>query len=106
MATIGPVSYPTSTTWEVEVTGLASGVNSFTVSDGPLPQILPFTIGPGTSLEVQATLRWRLKYGAVPLQIQAPSGGAYVATPLRLSDGTNFDDHVGIDLPFLLPRRF
>jgi hypothetical protein len=31
---IGVVTYPTSTTWECQITGLASGANLFTVSDG------------------------------------------------------------------------
>lgn len=34
MAIIGTVIYPTETTWEVEVTDLATGTNTFTVSDG------------------------------------------------------------------------
>jgi hypothetical protein len=34
MATIGTVTYPTDATWQVQVTGLATGTNTLTVSDG------------------------------------------------------------------------
>jgi len=81
MATIGTVTYPTATTWEAPVSGLAPGVSTFSVTDGT----------DTVAVSVTVPFSHRLRYGAAgrpPLFVS--TGGNFAPVPLRISTGATY----------------
>lgn len=78
MATIGPVSYPTDTSWTVQVSDLPVGATTLTVSDGV------------ETITTVVTNRIRLRKGSAPAPLHVSNGAALVDTQFLVSNGSTY----------------
>jgi hypothetical protein len=100
MATIGTVTYPTATTWQVDVADLAAGPNVFTVSDGTetvqvtveaIPAVVPVSASPASfaltvlSPTISLSLADRFK---LPGPLKIWNGTTFADASFKVFDGS------------------